>query len=67
MNNKDKKTNIKNDELNIRSHLNASLDLNGISVSEDLINRTLEAINKQTPADNSKNTADISHTASKRK
>ncbi|MDF2537006.1 MAG: hypothetical protein K0S76_27 [Herbinix sp.] len=39
-----------NDDLNIKSHLNTSLDFNGISVSEDLINRTLEAIKKQ-PAD----------------
>ena len=35
------------DELNIKSHLNDSLDLSGISVSEDLINRTLLAIKKQ--------------------
>ena len=32
------------DELNIKSHLNASLEEDGIRVSEDLINRTLEAI-----------------------
>lgn len=42
-----KKENIELDELDIKSHLNTSLDLNGISVSEDLINRTLEAIRKQ--------------------
>ena len=34
-------------EWNIKSHLNTSLDMDGISVSEDLINRTLEAIKKQ--------------------
>lgn len=42
-----KKENIDLDELDIKSHLNTSLDLNGISVSEDLINRTLEAIRRQ--------------------
>lgn len=42
-----KNGNMENDELNIKSHLNTSLDLEGISVSEDLINRTLEAIRKQ--------------------
>ncbi len=42
-----KSINIEYDELNIKSHLNTSLDLEGISVSEDLINRTLEAIRKQ--------------------
>lgn len=48
MNYKDKNNmNIEHDDLNIKSHLNASLDLSGISVSEDLINRTLEAIRKQ--------------------
>ena len=41
-----KKINLEYDELNIKSHLNTSLDLEGISVSEDLINRTLEAIRK---------------------
>ena len=48
MNNNDKtnKT-IEIDDKKIKSHLNASLDFSGISVSEDLINRTLEAINKQ--------------------
>ena len=39
------------DELNIRSHLNTSLEAEGISVSEDLINRTLEAIRMQNPED----------------
>lgn len=32
------------DDLKIKAHLDASLDLKGISVSEDLINRTLAAI-----------------------
>ncbi len=35
------------DDLNIDRHLNTSLDLSGISVSEDLINRTLAAIKEQ--------------------
>lgn len=35
------------DEMNVKSHLNTSLEKEGISVSEDLINRTLEAIRKQ--------------------
>jgi negative regulator of sigma E activity len=35
------------DDMNIKSHLNTSLDLSGISVSEDLINRTLAAIKEQ--------------------
>lgn len=45
----DKKSKIKpeTDDLNIRYHLNASLENEGIKVSEDLINRTLEAIKKQ--------------------
>jgi len=43
-----KKDNIEMDDMNIKSRLNASLDLSGISVSEDLINRTLAAISKQT-------------------
>jgi len=34
------------DELNIKEHLDASLDIKGISVSEDLINRTLAAVKK---------------------
>lgn len=42
-----KNDNMEIDELNIKSHLNTSLDIDGISVSEDLINRTLEAIRKQ--------------------
>ena len=36
------------EQLNIKSHLNTSMELKGISVSEDLINRTLKAINNQT-------------------
>ncbi|HWT73813.1 MAG TPA: hypothetical protein VN258_03715 [Mobilitalea sp.] len=43
-----KNENIEIDDMNIRSHLDTSLELSGISVSEDLINRTLEAIKKQT-------------------
>ncbi len=46
-NDKDKNDKIELDELNIKSHLNTSLDLSGISVSEDLINRTLAAIKEQ--------------------
>lgn len=42
-----KNDNIEIDKLNIKSHLNTSLEKDGISVSEDLINRTLEAIRKQ--------------------
>jgi hypothetical protein len=46
-NEKEKNDKIERDELNIKSHLNTSLDLSGISVSEDLINRTLVAIKEQ--------------------
>jgi hypothetical protein len=46
-----KKDDLEMDELNIKSHLNTSLDLSGISVSEDLINRTLAAIKEQ-PVEN---------------
>ena len=35
------------DDLKIKSHLNTSLEAEGISVSEDLIKRTIEAINNQ--------------------
>ncbi len=45
-NDKKNKT-IELDDRNIRSHLNTSLDLSGIRVSEDLINRTLAAIKEQ--------------------
>lgn len=55
MNDKDKKNvNKEMDDMNIKSHLNDSLDLSGINVSEDLINRTLEAI-KQQPNDSKDN------------
>ena len=48
MSNNDKKMkNIDIDDMKIKSHLNDSLEMSGISVSEDLINRTLEAIKKQ--------------------
>lgn len=47
--NNNKQEDIEIDDMKIKSHLNASLDLSGISVSEDLINRTLEAIKKQEP------------------
>ncbi len=43
--NKDKK--IENDDMNIKAHLNTSLDLDGISVSEELFQRTLAAIKEQ--------------------
>lgn len=42
-----KEDNIEMDELNIKSHLNTSLELNGIRVTEDLIQRTLKAVNQQ--------------------
>jgi hypothetical protein len=59
MNYKDNtKGNMEQDDMDIKSHLNASLDLDDIRVSEDLINRTLEAIKKQ-PAD----TTDIRKTS----
>jgi hypothetical protein len=47
MNYNDKKSNNELDDMNIKSHLNASLDLSGINVSEDLINRTLAAMGQQ--------------------
>lgn len=64
MNYNNEKSNIEQDDMNIRSHLNASLDFNGISVSEDLINRTLQAVqaasqqqdNKQDIADSKSRT-----------
>lgn len=46
MNYNDKK-NTEHDDMNIKTHLNTSLELDGISVSEDLINRTLQAIKQQ--------------------
>ena len=44
MKDKGKYENVEIDSIMIKSHLNDSLDINGISVSEELINRTLEAI-----------------------
>lgn len=38
------KNRIEIDDMNIKSHLNTSLELSNITVSEDLINRTMEAI-----------------------
>lgn len=38
------KKELEMDKLNIKSHLNTSLEAEGISMSEDLINRTLNAI-----------------------
>ncbi len=43
--NKDRKNEI--DDMDIKSHLNTSLDLEGISVSEELFQRTLAAIKEQ--------------------
>jgi hypothetical protein len=45
--NQKKNIKIENDEMDIKSHLDTSLDMCGINVTEDLINRTLEAIIKQ--------------------
>jgi len=57
---KDKKNdNIELDDIKIKSHLNTSLDLNKISISEDLINRTLEAIRMQPSTENSKSEDDL--------
>ncbi|HKL79559.1 MAG TPA: hypothetical protein VJ888_03870 [Mobilitalea sp.] len=44
-----KKDTIEMDDLNIKLHLNKSLDISKISVSEDLIRRTLEAIKSKSP------------------
>ena len=49
--NDEKKGNNELVSLNLKSHLDTSLEQSGISVSEDLINRTLEAI-KQQPQNN---------------
>lgn len=38
------------DDLQIKSHLNASFDVSGISLSEELIQKTLRAINEQSPS-----------------
>ena len=53
---KNKNDKLELDELNIKSHLNTSLDLSGISVSEDLINRTLAAIKEQSISDKEEDT-----------
>lgn len=45
--NNKKSDDINFDDLNIKSHLNNSLDLSGIRVSEELIQKTLRAINEQ--------------------
>jgi hypothetical protein len=58
-----KKADMEIDDMKIKSHLNASLDMSGISVSEDLINRTLEAIKKQ-PAERQ---ADVTAEENKKK
>lgn len=42
-----KKVNNEIDEFNIKSHLNTSLEAEGISMSEDLIRRTMDAIRLQ--------------------
>lgn len=44
---KNKSDYSKLDDMNIKSHLNTSLEMSGISVSEDLIQRTLQAIKEQ--------------------
>lgn len=41
-----KREDIEVDKLNIKSHLNTSLEAEGISVSEDLISRTMDAIRR---------------------
>ena len=41
---KNKSDYSKLDDMNIKSHLNTSLEMSGISVSEDLIQRTIQAI-----------------------
>jgi len=55
--NNDKQNDLEMDDMNIKSNLNTSLDVSGISVSEDLINRTLEAIKRQ-PTEQSVNQTD---------
>lgn len=44
---KDNNDHISFDDMKIKSHLNTSLDLSGICVSEELIQKTLQAINEQ--------------------
>ena len=46
-----KREDIENDKYNIKSHLNTSLETEGISVSEDLISRTMDAIRLQETTD----------------
>ncbi|MBH1939272.1 hypothetical protein I5677_00025 [Mobilitalea sibirica] len=60
-----KDINIEMDDMNIKSHLNTSLEKGQISVSEDLINRTLQAIKNQTDEDTVK--ADHEDTTNKDK
>jgi hypothetical protein len=60
----EKQNELEMDELNIKSHLNTSLDLSGINVSEDLINRTLAAIKAQ-PAENKEQQVDSNVTSKK--
>ena len=50
--NDEKKGNNELDSLNLKSHLDTSLEQSGIRVSEDLINRTLEAIKQQSQNNN---------------
>ena len=49
------------DELNIGLHLNTSLELDGINVTEDLIARTMEAINMQRSKDSDYLYKDANH------
>ena len=52
MNFENKKTSSNNlDDMNIKTHLNASLDLSGICVSEELIQKTLQAVKEQPAKD----------------
>ncbi|TAH73835.1 MAG: hypothetical protein EWM47_02195 [Anaerolineaceae bacterium] len=50
-----KRNEIEMDKFNIKSHLNRSLEAEGISVSEDLISRTMDAIKLQEAKDLDKN------------
>lgn len=45
-----KNNQILKDDMNIKLHLDTSLDMGGISISEELINKTLAAIRQQAPA-----------------
>ena len=52
MNFENKKTSSNDlDDMNIKTHLNASLDLSGIHVSEELIQKTLQAVKEQPAKD----------------